>query len=98
VRALPSYGLEIRAVDMESGETGAGGNDSTVVPDPALGQSTYFGDRADGSSGDDNVGFLQVESNGQNTGVPRPYRLHCRSGSGMNGLEIVRYQEAGTLF
>ena len=47
---------------------------------------------------DDNVGFLQVESNGQNTGVPRPYRLHCRSGSGMNGLEIVRYQEPGTQF
>ena len=98
VRALPAYGLEIRAVDPESGDTNAGGNDSTVVPDPNLGQGNYFSDRADGSNGDDNVGFLQVESNGQNTGVPRPYRLHCRSGSGMNGLEIVRYQVPGTDF
>jgi hypothetical protein len=94
VRALPAYGLELRAIDPETGETGAGGNDSTVVPDPNKGEGNYFGDRADGGLGDDQFGFLEVESNEQNTGVPRPYKLHCRSGSGISGLDIVRYQEA----
>ena len=93
-RALPAYGLELRAVDPSTEQTGAGGNDSTIVPDANKGESFYLGDRADGSGGDDNTAFLEVESNEQNTGVPRPYRLHCRSGSGMSGLDIVRYQEA----
>ena len=94
VQALPAYGLEIRAIEGDTENTTAGGNNSTIVPDAAAGQSTYFGDKGDGGDGANIRGVLEVESNEQNTGVVRPYRLFCRSGSGMNALDIIRYKEA----
>lgn len=89
VRALPAYGLEIRSVS--DGDTGAGGNDSVVVPDPLKGNSNYFGDKeGDGANGRT---VFEVESNEQNTGVARPYSLLCRSGSGTTLGDILRYKE-----
>lgn len=93
VQALPSYGLEIRAIEGETEDTTAGGNNSTIVPDAGAGQGTYFGDKGDGGEGANNRAVLEVESNEQNTGVVRPYKLLCRSGSGMNVLDIIRYKE-----
>ncbi|OGT59219.1 MAG: hypothetical protein A3E01_20580 [Gammaproteobacteria bacterium RIFCSPHIGHO2_12_FULL_63_22] len=92
VQALPSYGLEIRAIEGDTEDTTAGGNNSTVVPDASAGQGNYFGDKADGD-GNNSRAVLEVESNEQNTGVVRPYKLLCRSGSGMNLLDIIRYKD-----
>lgn len=94
VQALPSYGLEIRAIDGDVEVTTAGGNNSTMVPDVAQGDGTYFGDKGEGDDGANSRVILEVESNELNTGVVRPYKLFCRSGSGMNLLDIVRYKEA----
>lgn len=93
VQALPSYGLEIRAIEGDTEDTTAGGNNSTTVPDAGAGQGNYFGDKGDGDEGANNRAVLEVESNEQNTGVVRPYKLFCRSGSGMNILDIIRYKE-----
>jgi hypothetical protein len=94
--ALPSYGLEIRAV-VDS-ETAAGGNNSVVVPDPAQGDGNgYLGDKNDGYGSNFRVA-IEVGSNGQNTGMERPYKLRCMSGSGFNLLDLVEYQVPGTTF
>jgi hypothetical protein len=94
--ALPSYGLEIRAV--VDGETAAGGNNSVVVPDPAQGDGNgYFGDKNDGWQANFRVS-IEVGSNGQNTGMERPYKLRCMSGSGFNLLDLIEYQVPGTTF
>ena len=93
--AATSYGLEIRAMDA-SGNTGAGGNNSVVVPDPGQGDVLYTSDKDDNDA--NGYTFLQVESNGQNTGSARPYKLHCRSGSGTTIPFITRYQVSGTQF
>ena len=93
--AATSYGLEIRAMDA-GGNTGAGGNNSVVVPDPGQGDVLATGDKDDNDA--NGYTFLQVESNGQNTGSARPYKLRCRSGSGMTVPFIVRYQVSGTQF
>jgi hypothetical protein len=92
VRALPAYGLEIRAVDPSTESTGLGGNDSVVVPDFTKGESVFIGDRANDNGGDGR-GVLEVESNEQNTAQVRPYKLHCRSGSGISLGDIIRYKE-----
>jgi hypothetical protein len=89
--AVAAYGLEIRAMDA-GGVTTAGGNDSVVVPDPSKGNTLYFGDKDD-SPANGRV-LLQVESNGQNVFASRPYKLRCRSGSGMSIPCIVKYQQA----
>ena len=93
--AAPSYGLEIRATDGQ-GNTGGGGNNSVVVPDPGQGDVLYVGDKDDNEA--NGYVFLQVESNGQNTGSSRPYKLRCRSGSGITLPFLVRNQQAGTEF
>ncbi len=93
--AAASYGLEIRATDP-GGATNAGGNNSVVVPDPGQGDSLFTGNRDDNEA--NGYTFLQVESNGQNTGSARPYKLRCRSGSGMTLPFITRYQVSGTQF
>jgi hypothetical protein len=95
VVALPSYGLEIRAV--KDGSTAAGGNDSVVIPDPAQGDSLYFGDKINGYQANMRVA-IEVGSNGQNTAAARPYKLHCRTGSGSNLLDVIEYQVPGTTF
>ena len=94
VRALPSYGLEIRGIEGETEEGTAGGNNSTIIPDPDAGQGNYFGDKGDGGDGGNSRAVIEVESNEQNTGVVRPYKLLCRSGSGMSLPDIIRYKEA----
>jgi hypothetical protein len=94
--ALPSYGLEIRAV--VDGETAAGGNNSVVVPDPAQGDGNgYFGDKNDGWQANFRVS-IEVGSNGQNAAMERPYKLRCMSGSGFNLLDLIEYQVPGTTF
>jgi hypothetical protein len=95
VVALPSYGLEIRAV--VDGQTGAGGNNSVLLPDPAQGDALYFGDKIDGYQANMRVA-VEVGSNGQNAAVARPYKLRCRTGSGSNLLDIIEYQVPGTTF
>ena len=95
VVALPSYGLEIRAV--VDGGTAAGGNNSVLMPDPAQGDDFYFGDKIDGYKANMRVA-IEVGSNGQNTAAARPYKLHCRTGSGSNLLDIIEYQVPGTTF
>ncbi|MCX7041128.1 MAG: hypothetical protein NT117_00255 [Gammaproteobacteria bacterium] len=96
LRALPSYGLEIRSVDTESLETGAGGDNSVVIPDPGKGQGTiaYLGDKADLGDAMDGPAIVEVESNEQNVGSVRPYKLHCFTGSGSTLMDLIRYQEA----
>lgn len=95
LRALPNYGLEIRVVADDLVTTDAGGNNSTVIPDPGQGQPTYgyLGDRTQDSFGVQSRTLIEVESNEQNTGAIRPYKLHCRTGSGSTLVDIIRYQE-----
>jgi hypothetical protein len=93
VRALTTYGLEIRAVDTDDESTGAGGNDSVMVPDVSKGESVFSGDRAGDEDGDGRA-VIEVESNERNTLVTRPYKLHCRTGSGSSLVDIIRYKEA----
>jgi hypothetical protein len=95
VRALPSYGLEIRVINPEDSSTEAGGDNSTVIPDPDKGQGAiaYLGDKSDNGDGIDGRTVIEVESNQQNTGVIRPYKLHCYTGSGSTLMDLIRYQE-----
>ena len=41
----------------------------------------------------DGPAIVEVESNEHNTGVVRPYKLHCFTGSGSTLMDIIRYQE-----
>src|SRR3990167_1852941 len=95
LRALPNYGLEIRVISTESFTTEAGGDNSVVIPDPDKGQGTiaYLGDKSDNGDGIDGRTIIEVESNEQNTGSIRPYKLHCFTGSGTTLMDLVRYQE-----
>lgn len=93
----PEDGLELRIMNG-AGETLYGGNNSVVVPDLPDDRtgSAYFGDKDLAPS--NATWFVQVESNGQNTSVDRPYTLRCQSGSGMGLPNLVKYQVPGTEF
>jgi hypothetical protein len=92
-RATPAYGLEMRVADDSDESTIVGGNNSVAIPN--TGTSIEIGDKADGagSGGANAWPIIEVESNEQNTGANRPYRLHCRSGNGATGLDVIRYKE-----
>jgi len=70
----------------------AGGNDSAGFGE------VYLGDKTDRNDGANARYSIQVESNGQNAGGERPYRLHCQSGSGHSLGDIVRYNTPGVSF
>ncbi len=86
VRALPAYGLEMRILGPD-GSVFAGGNDSTGF------NSIYLGDKYQRNNGANTRYTIEVETNGQNNAVARPYKLHCVSGSGHTDGDILRYQE-----
>lgn len=88
VRALPAYGLELRTVEPDE-TPGAGGDNQVAIPASAFG---YTNDKEENYANGRTL--LEVESNESNTGANRPYVLHCRTGSGMTGFDILRYQEA----
>jgi hypothetical protein len=86
VRALTGYGLEMRMLDSDGVTAVAGGDDSTGWG------LTFLGDKQQRGQGGNNRYTIEVEANGFNT-LARPYRLHCQSGSGHTGADIVRYQD-----
>jgi hypothetical protein len=84
--ATPAYGLEMRL--MLGGSVLAGGDDVVGF------SGFYLGDKFDVDSTNRRY-VLQVESNGQNEGVERPYRIECESGSGhTRGDTILRHRAA----
>ena len=92
VRAGNEYGLELRLMDQDGVTVIAGGNDSAGFGE------VYLGDKTDRNDGANARYSIQVESNGQNAGGERPYRLHCQSGSGHSLGDIVRYNTPGVSF
>jgi hypothetical protein len=92
VRALPGYGLEMRLVAQNGTGVIAGGAGSQGFG------KIYLGDKADRNNGANTRYSIQVESNGANEASPRPYRLHCQSGSGHTMGDLVRYQTPGNQF
>ena len=85
--ALSSYGLEMRLLGVPSGSSGwqvlAGGNDVISF------SNFYLGDKIDQGNGSSTRYLLEVESNGQNEGAERLYKLRCQSGSGHTFGEIA---------
>lgn len=91
LRALPNHGLEMRLLDQD-GLVVSGGDGSTGWSD------TYMGDKNDRNGGSNSRYTIEVESNEQNTGAVRSYRIHCRSGSGHSLGDIIRYKETVNRF
>ncbi len=87
LRAANAYGLEMRMLNNAASPIAGGNNQQGFGP-------IYMGDKRDYNGGADGRYTLEVESNGSNTGDPRPYRLHCQSGSGHTLGELIKYQEA----
>lgn len=88
LRALTSYGLEMRVVAPDGTSTIAGGNDMVSV------DAQYAGDRA--TSNNDGANWrisIEVEDAERNSAAVRPYKLHCRSGSGTTLGDLARYKE-----
>ncbi|OGT59800.1 MAG: hypothetical protein A3E01_14665 [Gammaproteobacteria bacterium RIFCSPHIGHO2_12_FULL_63_22] len=83
VRALRTYGLELRLVASDGLTVLAGGNDvEGFAP-------IYLGDKGDRDNGANTRYTLQVESNENNIGSARPYQVFCRSGSGHSLGELL---------
>ncbi len=89
LRALQSYGLEVRTVDPDE-TPGAGGNNATAIPDTGY---LYTGDKNDGEQGANGRAIIEVEDNETNSAATRPYILHCKTGSGTTGFDMLRYKE-----
>ena len=83
VRALGAYGLEMRL--SRNGTVIAGGDELQ-----AFGE-IYLGDKTDVGNGVNTRYVIEVESTATNAGSVRPYRIHCTSGSGHTGGEILIY-------
>jgi hypothetical protein len=90
-RLPASFGLEMRLVGP-SGLLIAGGDGQTGFSE------VYLGDKTDRNGGSNTRYRIEVEDGEQNSGVARPYRLHCQSGSGHTMGDIIRYQEAADRF
>ena len=90
-RHLQSYGLEMRMLDQD-GLVLVGGAGQTGWGD------FYLGDKNDRNGGSNTRYTIEVESNGQNTGAVRSYKLHCQSGSGHSLGDIIRYKETVNRF
>jgi hypothetical protein len=82
------YGVEMRLVEAATGGVVAGGASTQGFA------QVYTGDKTDRNNGANTRYFLQVESNGLNTGSARPYRVQCGSGSGHTRVDLVAYKEA----
>jgi hypothetical protein len=82
----PAYGLELRlrVRDANGWQTLAGGNDAVGF------HGVYLGDKSRHGNGANTAYVVEVESNGQNEAVDRPYILACTSGSGHTPGELVR--------
>jgi hypothetical protein len=91
VRHVAGYGLEMRMLDQD-GQVLVGGANQTGWSD------FYLGDKNDRNGGANTRYTIEVESNGQNTGAVRSYKLHCKSGSGHSLGDIIRYKEAVNRF
>lgn len=92
VRALNTYGLEMRMLASDGVTVLAGGSDSQGFGE------FYLGDKRSRNYGANTRYTIEVESNGFSTGTARPYRLHCRSGSGHTSGDIIRYKDASDRF
>jgi hypothetical protein len=85
--ATPAYGLEMRLLSPLTGAnwtTVAGGSGVVGFSD------LYLGDKEEVGNGANAMYVLEVESNGQNMGAVKDYKLHCRSGSGHGIGELLR--------
>lgn len=91
VRHVAGAGLEMRMLDQD-GLVIAGGVNSQGWTE------IYLGDKTDRNGGSNSRYTIEVESNGQNTGATRAYKLHCQSGSGHTLGDIIRYKEAVNRF
>lgn len=91
VRHVAGYGLEMRMLDQE-GLALVGGAGQTGWSE------FYLGDKNDRNGGANTRYTIEVESNGQNTGAVRSYKLHCQSGSGHSLGDIIRYKETVNRF
>jgi hypothetical protein len=82
----PAYGLELRlrVRDANGWQTLAGGNDAVGF------HGVYLGDKRSHGNGANTAYVVEVESNGQNETVDRPYILACTSGSGHTPGELIR--------
>ncbi|MCX7042511.1 MAG: hypothetical protein NT117_07460 [Gammaproteobacteria bacterium] len=87
VRALNSYGLEMRLVDPDGVTALAGGNGITGFG------ALFLGDKTERNFGANTRYTIEVESNGNNTGAVRAYSLHCQSGSGHTAADLIRYND-----
>jgi hypothetical protein len=90
-RALPAYGLEMRMLAEDGLTLIAGGGDKQGFG------PVYLGDKTIRNAGSNTRYAIEVEDAGGND-LARPYRLHCQSGSGHTGGDIVRYNEATDRF
>ena len=90
-RHVAGFGLEMRMLDQD-GLVVAGGINSQGWSE------IYLGDKTDRNGGSNTRYTIEVESNGQNTGAARAYKLHCQSGSGHSLGDIIRYKEATNRF
>ena len=92
MRATNGYGLEMRMVANDGATVIAGGNNLQGWG------KVYLGEKEDRNEGANSRYTIEVQSNGQNTGNARPYELHCQSGSGHTGGDILQYQQAVNRF
>ena len=92
VRALSTYGLEMRMLADDGTTVIAGGNDSTGWGE------TYLGDKSDRDNGVNSRYTIEVENNSLNNTVDIPYRLHCQSGSGSTMGDIIEWHASGEKF
>jgi hypothetical protein len=81
--ATAGFGVELRLLALDNDTSLwvpiAGGTDAVAF------SNLYLGDKIDRGKGLNTRYLLEVESNGQNLGVDRFYKVDCSSGSG-NGL------------
>ncbi|MCX7042512.1 MAG: hypothetical protein NT117_07465 [Gammaproteobacteria bacterium] len=86
-RALDGYGLEMRMLADDGVTVIAGGNDLQGFG------PIYLGDKADQGNGGNSRYTIEVESNGQNPLVNRPYTLRCHTGSGHTAGDMIRFNQ-----
>jgi len=84
VRALATYGLEMRLRDQYLNTMAGGANIQGF-------SRIYLGDKTDRNNGANARYTIEVESTAVNTAAVRPYKLHCQSGSGHTLGDIVKY-------
>ena len=86
-RALDGYGLEMRLLADDGVTVLAGGNDIQGFG------PIYLGDKTDLGNGGNTRFTIEVESNGLNPLVNRPYTLRCHTGSGHTSGDMIGFNE-----